>query len=237
MSDLRSAAALLSTDHSQGRRWVATGIALLTVAGLTLLDAMWSDVTAATVAVAPFIAAMFAGVRQTVAVAVAATVSALLSGIWNDNFGDAGYEVRAAIVVAGGVFAVLAARTREDAASAEALGSQLNAALSNLAEAVVVQDRKQRLVYANEAAATTLGFPSVDALLGAAPKELVSMADYYNEDGSPLMPEQYPSRRVLDGEDVGPQTVRVINRVTARSAGASTSHAASPAPAARSGSW
>ena len=45
MSNLRSAAALLSTDHNPGRRWAATGIALLTVVGLTLLDAMWSDVT------------------------------------------------------------------------------------------------------------------------------------------------------------------------------------------------
>ena len=39
---------------------------------------------------APFIAAMFAGVRQTAAVAIAAAASALLSGIWNDNFGAAG---------------------------------------------------------------------------------------------------------------------------------------------------
>ena len=62
--------------------------------------------------VAPFIAAMFAGARQTAAVAVAAAASALLSGIWNDNFGDAGYEVRAAIVIVGGVFSVLAAGTR-----------------------------------------------------------------------------------------------------------------------------
>ena len=72
-------------------------------------------------------------------------------------------------MIVGGVFSVLAARTREEATRAEALGEQLTAALSNLAEAVVVQDRDQRLVYANEAAAATLGFPSVDALLGAAP--------------------------------------------------------------------
>ena len=214
MSNLRAAAARLSTDHNPGRRWVATGIALLTVVGLTLLDAMWSDVISATVVVAPFIAAMFAGPRQTAAVAVAAAASALLSGLWNDNFGDAGYEVRAAIVIVGGVFSVLAARTREEATRSEALGTQLTTALSNLAEAVVVQDREQRLVYANEAAAATLGFHSVEALLGAAPQDLVSLADYYNEDGSPLTPEQYPSRRVLAGEEVGPQTVRVINRAT-----------------------
>jgi PAS domain S-box-containing protein len=214
VSNLRSAAARLSTDQNPRRRWAATGIALLVLVGLTLLDAMWSDVISATVVVAPFIAAMFAGVRQTVAIAVAASLSALLSGIWNDNFGDAGYEVRAGIVVFGGVFSVLAARTRKEATSVDALGTQLSAALSSLAEAVVVQDRDQRLVYANEAAAETLGFPSVDALLGATPQELVALADYYNEDGSPLTPEQYPSRRVLAGEEVGPHTLRVINRTT-----------------------
>ena len=214
MTNLRVAAARLSTDRNPGRRWAATGIALLVVVGLTVLDASWSDTISATVVVAPFIAAMFAGVRQTAAVALAATASALLSGIWNDNFGEPGYEVRAAIVIVGGVFSVLSARTREEATQAEALGAQLTAALSNLAEAVVVQDDRQRLVYANEAAAATLGFPSVEAVLGAAPQDLVSLADYYNEDGSPLTPEQYPSRRVLSGEEVPPHTVRVINRAT-----------------------
>ena len=164
--------------------------------------------------VAPFLAAMFAGVRQTVLVAALALLSALLSGIWNDNFGDPGYEVRAAIVLIGGVFSILAARTRGEAMRAEALGEQLTAALSNLAEAVVVQDRDQRLVYANEAAAATLGFPTVDALLGAEPADLVEIADFYNEDGSPLTPEQYPSYRVLRGEEVAPLRLRVINRAT-----------------------
>ena len=214
MSDLSAAAARLSTYHGPRRRRVATALALATVAGLTVLDASWDEIIAATVVVAPFIAALFASVRQTAAVALAAVASALLSGIWNDNFADAGYAVRAAIVVLGGVFSVLAARTREEATRAEALGEQLSAALSNLAEAVVVQDHRQRLVYANEAAAATLGFPSVEALLEASPEEQASLAEYYNEDGSPLTPEQYPSRRVLQGEEVPPLKLRVINRVT-----------------------
>jgi len=214
VSDLRAAAARLSPHESPGRRWAATAVSLVVVVGLTILDAAWSEVISATVVVAPFLAAMFAGVRQTAIVAFAATLSALLSGIWNDNFGDPGYEVRAAIVIVGGIFSVLAARTRGDAMRAEALGEQLTAALSNLAEAVVVQDREQRLVYANEAAAATLGFPSVDALLGAAPADITKLTDFFNEDGSPLTPEQYPSYRVLRGEEVPPQRLRVINRAT-----------------------
>jgi PAS domain S-box-containing protein len=179
-----------------------------------VLDAVWGEVIAATVAVAPFLAAMSAGVRQTTIVAAAALISALLSGIWNDNFGDSGYEVRAAIVLVGGIFSILAARTRGEAMRAEALGEQLTAALSNLAEAVVVQDREQRVVYANKAAATTLGFPSIDALLGTAPADLVGAADSYDEDGSPLTAAQYPAARVLHGEEVPPQRLRVINRAT-----------------------
>jgi PAS domain-containing protein len=193
VSELRAAAARISTQEFPGRRWAATAVSLLLVVGLTILDATWSEVISATVVVAPFLAAMFASVRQTEMVALAAVVSALLSGVWNENFGDAGYELRAAIVVIGAIFSVLAARTRGEAMRAEALGEQLTAALSNLAEAVVVQDRHQRLVYANDAAAATLGFPSVDALLGAAPADLVQLFDFYNEDGSPLTPEQYPS--------------------------------------------
>ena len=214
MSDLRTAAARLNPHESPGRRWAAVVVSLLVVVGLTVLDASWSEVISATVVVAPFFAAMFTGARQTAFVAFAAVLSALLSGIWNDNFGDPGYEVRAAIVITSGVFSILAARTRGEATRAEALSEQLTAALSNLAEAVVVQDRDQRLVYANEAAAATLGFPSVDALLGAAPSDLVGHSDFYNEDGSPLTPEQYPSYRVLHGEEVAPQRLRVINRAT-----------------------
>ncbi len=214
MSDLRAASARLGAAEHPGRRWMATGIALAAIVGLTILDASWSEVISSTVVVAPFIAAMFAGVSQTALVAAASVASALLSGIWNDNFGDAGYAVRAAIVIVGGTFSILAARTREDAARAETLGGQLIAALSNLAEAVVLQDRDQRLVYANEAAAETLGFPSVDALLGANPTQQDGLADYYNEDGTPLTPERYPSRRVLSGEEVPPHRLRVINRVT-----------------------
>jgi PAS domain S-box-containing protein len=214
VSDLRAASARLSTAEHPRRRWAATGVGLAAVAALTILDASWSDVISATVVVAPFIVAMFADVRQTALVAGASVLSALLSGIWNDNFVDAGYVVRASIVVVGGVFSILVARTREAAERAETLGAQLIAALSNLNEAVVLQDRDRRLVYANEAATRTLGFASVDALLGATPEELATLADYFQEDGAPLTPELSPSRRVLRGEEVSPLKLRVIDRAT-----------------------
>ena len=114
---------------------------------------------------------------------------------------------------------MLTARTR-GGARAEAIGEQLTAALTNLAEAVVVQDREQRLVYANEAAAETLGFPSADALLGAARAGPRSLADYFDEDGAPLTPEQYPSRRVLTARRPGRCGCASSTARPARSAGA-----------------
>jgi len=214
VSDLRVAVSRAGAGDDPGRGWAAAGAALLAIVALTVLDASWDEGIAATVVVPPFVAALFASTRQTAVVAAAAIASALLSGIWNDNFADAGYFVRAAVVILGGIFAVLAARTRVEASRAEALGEQLTAALSNLAEAVVVQDRDQRLVYANDAAAATLGFPSVEALLGVAPDDLTARTAFYHEDGSPLTPEQYPSRLVLAGEDVPPLCIRAIDRET-----------------------
>jgi PAS domain S-box-containing protein len=189
-------------------------IAIAIVVGLTVLDASWSAGISTTVVVAPFLAALFCSWRQTVAVAVAAVASAFLSAIWNHNFGDAAYWVRAAIVVAGSVFSVLAARTREEATSAEALGSQLTAAMSTLAEAVVVQNHEQELIFANEAAAETLGFASIEALVATPTAGFRELADYYNEDGSPVTPDQSPVRQALAGEDPPARPIRVINRET-----------------------
>ena len=55
---------------------------------------------------------MFAGARQTAAVAVFAVVAGVLSGGYNDNYGSDDYFVRLVVVIAGATFAVLAARSR-----------------------------------------------------------------------------------------------------------------------------
>jgi PAS domain S-box-containing protein len=215
VTDLRAAAERLGTHQEPLRSWTATALGLLAVVALSVLDAAWkSQIIASTVVVAPFIAALFASVRQTAAVAVAAVISVLLSGLWNDNFTDAGYELRAAIVIIGGLFSLLAARTRVQASQAEALGAQLTAALSNLAEAVVVQGPDQQFIYANEAAAETLGYPTVEAMLAVPHPQVLQTADYYLEDGSPLTREEYPSSRAVAGEDPPPLTMRAVMHAT-----------------------
>ena len=94
-------------------------------------------------------------------------------------------------------------------ASAEA---QLTAALGSLAEAVTVQSRTGKLIYANQAAAESLGFESVDQLLTTPPHEIVSRFESFREDGSPLRMEDLPGRRVLAGEEPEPVVVRAIDK-------------------------
>jgi PAS domain S-box-containing protein len=214
MSGLSAAAERVRTDAESGQRWAATAGALALVVLLSGTDAAWHEEFATTVVLGPFLAALLATERQTAAVAVAAFAAAVLSGAWNDNFGAGDYFARLAVVLAGGALAVLAAHRRERATHAEAIGLQLTAAVSNLAEAVVVQSEDSSMIYANEAAAETLGFASAEALLNTPREELVDDQDYYNADGSPLTPEQFPSTRVLRGEEPGPVTLRVVNRAT-----------------------
>ena len=97
--------------RAEGVAALAVGIAL--VFALSYLDAAWEEqVIAATVVIAPFLTAMFAGVRQTAAVAAFAVFAATLSGGYNDNYGSTDYFVRLVVVIAGAGFAIVAARSR-----------------------------------------------------------------------------------------------------------------------------
>ena len=95
--------------------------------------------------------------------------------------------------------------------SAEA---QLTAALGSLAEAVTVQSRSGDLIYANRAAAESLGFDSAEELLATPPEEIVSHFESYREDGAPLRAADLPGRRVLAGEQPEPLLIRAIDRRT-----------------------
>ncbi|MGH2919442.1 MAG: SpoIIE family protein phosphatase [Solirubrobacteraceae bacterium] len=81
-------------------------------------------------------------------------------------------------------------------------------ALDQLAEAVTVHDTSGRLLYANDAAATLLGFDSVDELIAVEPGELVSRYRVFHPDGRPLDRNELPGRRVMLGEEPEPLLVR-----------------------------
>ncbi len=92
--------------------------------------------------------------------------------------------------------------------------AQLTAVVGSLAEAVIVQSAEGRLVYANSAAAETLGFESVQQLLSTPASQIVDRFESYHEDGSPLRLEELPGRRVLAGEDAPPVVTRAIDKTT-----------------------
>ena len=79
---------------------------------------------------------------------------------------------------------------------------------------MIVQDADRQFVYVNEAAAQTLGFPSVEALLATPHREVFGRSDYYDEEGVHVSAEHDPPLRVLAGEEVPPTPLRVINRET-----------------------
>ena len=91
---------------------------------------------------------------------------------------------------------------------------QLEAILENLGEAVTVQDRSGRLVFANTAAAELLDAASVEELLATPPQDLVERFSTVNEDGSPLDVSRLPGRIVLEGGEPDPLVVRATNRET-----------------------
>jgi PAS domain S-box-containing protein len=91
---------------------------------------------------------------------------------------------------------------------------QLQAILENLGEAVTVQDRSGRLVFANRAAAELLGAESVADLIATTPLAVVERFTTVNEDGSPLDLTKLPGRLVLEGEEAEPLIVRATNKET-----------------------
>ena len=91
---------------------------------------------------------------------------------------------------------------------------QLQAILENLGEAVTVQDRAGRLVFANRAAAELLGAESVEELLATPVTEVIDRFTTVTEDGAPVDLEQLPGRVVLAGGEAEPLVVRAINNQT-----------------------
>jgi PAS domain S-box-containing protein len=96
----------------------------------------------------------------------------------------------------------------------ETLAARQAAALGSLAEAVTMQDRTGKVVYANDAAARSLGYASPEELLATPSEQIAETYDSYHEDGSPLRFEDLPGRRVLAGEEPAPLVLRTVSRVT-----------------------
>ena len=90
---------------------------------------------------------------------------------------------------------------------------RLAAVLGEVADGITVQRPDGRLVYANDAAAQTLGFDSPEALLALSPDELLGGFELFDEQRRPLPATELPGRLALTGV-VAPERL-VLYRIRA----------------------
>jgi PAS domain S-box-containing protein len=76
---------------------------------------------------------------------------------------------------------------------------QAESILRRVADSITVQAPDGRLVYANDAAVSALGFETQEDLLAAPLSDLISRYDLLSPDGTPLPLEQLPGRLALGG--------------------------------------
>lgn len=103
------------------------------------------------------------------------------------------------------------ARVAEDLATAR---SRLADILDGIEYGITVQGEGGRLVYANRAAARSMGFESAEELVAVSPKEILSRFEILDEEGRPFPFEDLPGRRALAGEPAGGVTLRYRDRRT-----------------------
>jgi PAS domain S-box-containing protein len=85
---------------------------------------------------------------------------------------------------------------------------QLQAILDGVADAVTAQRADGRLIYANDAAARSLGFASSEELMRAAPADFMHRYRLYDEHGDDFPMERLPGRMALSGQEPEPALVR-----------------------------
>ncbi len=96
--------------------------------------------------------------------------------------------------------------------------NELEIVLEGVTDGITALDPTGRLVYANEAAATIVGYPSAQALVEAPVSEVVPKYEVLDESGRPFPPENLPGRRVLRGEQNPPETLLCYREIEAGTA-------------------
>jgi len=89
------------------------------------------------------------------------------------------------------------ARLYREAAQAR---DQLEVILQGVADGIVVYTDDNQIMYANEAAAQLIGFPSVASLLAVSADSILTQYTLSDEQGQLIAPSDLPHRRVLAGE-------------------------------------
>lgn len=77
---------------------------------------------------------------------------------------------------------------------------KLEVVLGGVTDGITMQDDRGRLVYANEAAAMIVGFPTAQSLLDAPIAEVLRHFELFDAEGAPFPPERLPNRALLAGK-------------------------------------
>lgn len=115
-------------------------------------------------------------------------------------------EVRLAHAVAGEISAALRRRHSEEALRVSR--DELAAILGGVGDGITVQGPDGELVYANDAAARTIGFASAQELVGTPVEEVMRRFELLDEDGRPFPVERLPGRLALMGQEAPRVTIR-----------------------------
>jgi PAS domain S-box-containing protein len=99
-------------------------------------------------------------------------------------------------------------------ATVSSLERQLEAAMANLAAAVVVRDASGRMIFANAAAAELFRAESVEGLFGMTSEQLMALFSVTDADGRPVCLGDLPASAALRGERPEAVTVRSVLRST-----------------------
>ncbi|HEX6695712.1 MAG TPA: SpoIIE family protein phosphatase [Solirubrobacteraceae bacterium] len=91
---------------------------------------------------------------------------------------------------------------------------QLRDMLGSLSEAVTVTDSARRMRYANQAAADLLGCATPEELLAQPLGTIFAQWESTHEDGRPMVAEDVPSYKIVNGQPAEPLLTRIVNRET-----------------------
>jgi PAS domain S-box-containing protein len=219
------------------------GAFLLALAAVCIVAAIEAALGARAVLVelllaGPLIAAVGSSARQASVVAVLALVASIALGWASDAFGSAEHVASVIAVGVGGLLSVAVAGNRsarsdrdegrqteterDELLRLEHLGrldasqarDQLEAILRGVADAVTAQAPDGRLLFANDAAVTALGYESSEALLAASTTDILDRFEMLDEHGAPFPLEQLPGRRALERGEGAEALVRFRLRET-----------------------
>jgi len=91
---------------------------------------------------------------------------------------------------------------------------ELALVVQEIADGITVQDLSGQICYANLAAAQSMGFPSVEALIGTPQAELLARFEVLDASGRPLSADELPVRRAVRGDPSPESLIRFRVRST-----------------------